>query len=378
MPTRRELEKAVVLLNQRYPHCRIAWGWDEARRRWTIPRSSVAIPAIVVDGDHGSLDDLGQTLDNIAGDRSLPSPLALVRGENYLGLRMSHAVGDGRTFNQVLAAVLHTAFSGEAYPWQLGPTHRFPLTQTILKTFGSEPRLLRAILADRPSRVALSPGKQTAWVPARRTLAVTITAEDKATILASTPGASWQSLLISILLPALNAEGIAVAPDISVIVDVRRYLSSQSLDGNFVTGVPFNIDHRDGPHAIAATLKATLTSGRPVATQAAATMHSGRSDAGRPTTTETALPVRVTFSAMGPPPEYASLPFLTGGPQVYAGGVEPDGPHGLTFLVLETTRNCMVTASFHQNVVSADAVRAALGALTCRRDGRLSHDAVKP
>jgi hypothetical protein len=190
------------------------------------------------------------------------------------------------------------------------------------------------------------------------------------------PGATWLAILISGLLRALHDVGVPVAQDISVVMDLRRYLSSQSLDGNFVIGVPLNIDHRCGPEAVTAMMKATIVSGRPVATQMLATLTSIRSRGCEATSVDPTQPVRVTFSGMGRPPQIDSLPFIPGRPPVYAGGVEPDGPHGLTFLISETSGASVVSASFHENVVPTHTVHAALTTTLHRLGGQSSEQAV--
>jgi len=379
MPSLAALERAVVMLTERFPACRLAWGWDENRRHWTIPTGATAPEGTVVDGGHVDVTSMGATLDRINGDPSLRQPLALIRFDDYLGLRMSHAIGDGRTFNEVFAAVLHTAITGEPYPWQLGPSHRFPLGSAILRTFGRHPGLVREAMSDKPIRSDAPPGDAVAWMPARRTLAAVIPAEDRAELIDEArrehPNSSWLGVVISRLLGALSASGVRVAPDISVVMDLRRYLPNPLLDGNFVAGVPLSIDHRYGPGDVTSTLNRTVASGRPLATQAMAT-RSIRSGRVEPWFVDPAAPVRVTFSAMGRPPQIDALPFLAGRPAIYAGGVEPDGPCGLTFLVSETSRTTVVSASFHDNVLPADAVRQALSTLAGAGSGHVSGQAV--
>ena len=379
MPSPAALERAVVMLTERFPACRLAWGWDDGRRRWTIPSGPNAADGIVVDGGHVDVTSIGATLDRIDGDPSLRQPLALIRFDDYLGLRMSHAIGDGRTFNEIFAAVLQTAITGEPYPWAIGPSHRFPLGSAILRTFGRHPGLVREALADKPIRGDADPVAAVAWTPARRTLAAVISADDRDELIGAArreaPNASWLGVVISRLLRALNASGVCVAPDVSVVVDLRRYLSNPPLDGNFVAGVPLSIDHRHGPGDVTTTLNATVASGRPLATQAMAT-RSIRSGRAEPRFVDPAAPVRVTFSAMGRPPQIDALPFVAGRPAIYAGGVEPDGPCGLTFLVSETSRTTVVSASFHDNVLPSDAVRQALSTLAGAGSGHVSGQAV--
>ena len=58
------------------------------------------------------------------------------------------------------------------------------------------------------------------------------------------------------------------------------------------------------------------------------------------------------------------IPFEAGGNQVYASSSEPDGPHGVTVVALHTREASLLSVSFHDNVVDAGRVDAALAALT--------------
>ncbi|CAN5747745.1 hypothetical protein BH09ACT8_BH09ACT8_37580 [soil metagenome] len=86
----------------------------------------------------------------------------------------------------------------------------------------------------------------------------------------------------------------------------------------------------------------------------------GGVDAGEPTEVDPGARPAVTFSSLGLSPEIDSLPFLPDAPTVYAGSVPADGPSGLTFLFIETSKVMTVTAIFHDNVIDPDLLDQAL------------------
>jgi hypothetical protein len=373
MPPADTVRAAVRSLTDRHPHSRLGWRLDAGGHRWITGGDS---DGLVVGRDWEPGEHVAGVLDAIATDDRLREPLALIRYPEFLGLRMSHSIGDGHMFNTIFSAVLGTALSGGPYPWDAHPRGRFPLGQAIVRTFGKRPSLVRAAVTDRPPLAeAQAAGRPQPWKPARRTAFASIPAADMDDIVArakqSTPGVTRAAVQMWVLLRSLRRCGLAIAPDVNLIVDLRRYLGPPPIDGNFVAGVPLRVDPALSLTELSATIRATMTSGRPLATGALTTLRRGRPPP-PPDTVDPAAPVRVTFSGMGRPPEIAGLPFLPGRPAVYTGGVEPDGPTGLTLLISETPATVAITASFHDNVIDATVVTDALRLATSDPIGVLS------
>jgi hypothetical protein len=365
MPSVADLERAVVTLSQRFPHCRLGWGLDDPKRHWVIPTGPGGgkLGAVVVERSRAGHADLGETLDSMVSDSRVDAPLTLFRFEEHFGLRMSHEYGDGRFYDEAIGALM-TVAAGGSESWNMGPTNRFPLTTALARTFGSDPRRVLAAVADRPQRVVpVASSTPVPWTRARRTCAAVIPNELREQMIdwgrTAAPGASWFSLLVSMLLRSMEVAGMRVSDDVAIVMDLRRFLRSRGLDGNFVIGVPFAITYRTSPETIGTMIRSAVTSGRPVAAQAAAALRGWRGGSAPVSFDATRLP-RVTFTSVGAPPRMNSLSFRPGEPAVVSGSVEPEGPHGLTFLVSETPDTCAVTASFHENVIDAELVTEAL------------------
>ena len=369
MPSTPELERAISALGQRYPHCRLGWGLDESKRHWLVPtqRGLSSFGAVVVERSRAGHASLGETLDSMVQDRSVDAPLAVFRYDNHFGLRMSHEYGDGRFYDEAIGAIMTAAGSTGAVSWNIGPTTRFPLTNAVLRTFGSTPRRALAAVADRPKQpvppTPQSGRKTVAWAPARKTESAVLPNALREQMIewgrTAAPGASWFSLLVSMLLRSMEVAGMRIADDLSIVMDLRRFLKSGDLDGNFVVGVPFNVNFRTPPAELGGLIRSAVVSGRPVAGQASSALRGFRRGTAPVSADSTRLP-RVTFTSVGAPSRVNSLPFLDGQPSTCAGSVEPEGPHGLTFLISETPETCVVTASFHENVIDPVVVSEAL------------------
>lgn len=372
MPPADTVRAAVRTLTDRNPDSRLNWRLNTTRRRWM---TSGDADGLVVERDWEPGEPVAGILDAIACDHGLREPLALIRYPDFLGLRMSHSIGDGRMFNTIFSAVLGTALSGEPAPWDVHRAGRYPLGRAIVRTFGARPSLIRAAIADRPPPTEEHATEPQPWKPARRTVFASIPAAEMDDIVScakkSTPQATRAAVQMWVLLRSLRLCGLAIAPDANLIVDLRRYLGGPPIDGNFVAGVPLRVDPAMSLKELAATISATMASGRPLATQALTTLRRG-GPIPLPDTADSAAAARVTFSGMGRPPEIAGLPFLAGRSAVYTGGVEPDGPAGLTLLISETPATVSITASFHDNVIDATVVTDALQLATSDPRGVLS------
>ena len=124
----------------RYPHSRLAWGFEDAKRRWRTDRAVESIGVVERDWDSGLR--VGNVLDGIARDESLEPPLTFIRYPDHWGMRMSHSLGDGPMFITVLAAPLMTAVAKQQLPWPASPGGRMPLLSAAWRTFGRHPYLV--------------------------------------------------------------------------------------------------------------------------------------------------------------------------------------------------------------------------------------------
>jgi len=363
MPSVHDLRAAVRRLASCHPQSRLTWRLDETKRHWLNDRD---VESVVVERDWDDGCDGGAILDAMERDESLDPPLVLIRYPNYIGLKMMHSVGDGRMFLTVISAVLTTATTGEVAPWPAEPGGRFPLIKASANTFGRRPLQIKSAVDDRFQLPAEEPGihqRIENWAPSRRTVHVPLLRKQADEFFSwakeHAPRASRFALQIALILRAVDRVGIAASPDVRVIVDLRRYLGWKYIDGNFVAGVPMQIEPDMSAEVISSTMRATMASGRPLLNQILATVRGGTATS-RATSVDLGERPRLSFTNMGSSPEIDRLPFLTNLPPVYGGSVPPAGPHGLTFLFAEAPALLTLNATFHDNVVDPALVREAL------------------
>jgi hypothetical protein len=361
MPSTEALRHAVTALAKHYPRSRLTWSIDRTKRRWVNNRTAASI---VTERSWDERKSIGAVLDAMARDVSLDPPLTLIRYPNHLGLKMSHSIGDGAMSLTVIASVLQTATCPEVARWPAQPGGRFPLIVAGCRTFGRHPPLVRSAIRDRHRFSAdASPTVTRSWTPSRRTIYTTIGRGGTQEIYSwrdeFAPTATRFALHVSLLLRALRRVGLEVASDPRVVVDLRHYLGSRLIDGNFVAGVPMRIGWQMTPEQIATTVKATIASGRPLANQMLTSLRVGTAMP-LATSVDPDGPPRVTFSYFGRPPLIERLPYLPDDQPVYGGSVEPDGPWGLTFLHAENAGVTPIAAIFHDNAIDPAVMEKAM------------------
>jgi hypothetical protein len=370
MPPLEDVRGAVAKLTDQYPRSRINWRLDPTGRFWQSDRTP---ESIVTERTWHPGVAIGETLDMIVRDTSLQSPLSLIRFDNHLGLKMSHGIGDGRIYAAILAAVAHTALTGEVPAWAAHPSGRFPLAAAACRTFGRHPSVIKAAMDDRYRKEYHSLTAPTRPWSASRCTIVTSIPRSGGDEIGAKIGANRLGVQICLTLRALRDVRIKVASDINIVVDLRRYLGWHFIDGNFLAGVPISVTPEMTPEQISATIKATIRSGRPLAGQVLSSLRTGGGGAVE-SSVDADGPVRATFSSLATP-ECDRLPRLPGHPLLAAASVEPAGPLGLTFLIVETADSTWINAAFHDNVIDAGRVEGAMKSLVADPAGLLCEQA---
>jgi hypothetical protein len=373
MPPVDVIRDAVAAVGDRHEHSRLAWGFDDAKRRWLTPRP---MESVVVERDWDERLDYGRIVDGVAADESLEPPLTFVRFPDHFAMKMSHSLGDGLMFVTVVAAVMLAAATGDVVPWPTKPAGRLPLLRAGLRTFGRNPALVRAALKDRPPPIAVETASRTRpWQPSRHSVHAYLPPDKSGEVYSwaaeHASGASRFAVQTALLMAGLRRVGMELSDDIRVMVDLRSYLGAGLIDGNFFAGVPMQLHWNMTPEQIAQTVKATKASGRPLAKQMVTSLRVGSAIPPRTVVEEDALP-QVTFSYVGAPPQIDMLPYLPGHEPVYASRVEPGGPNGLTFLQGHCRGGMLLTACFHDNVIDAELVTAAMALVGSDPIGLLS------
>jgi hypothetical protein len=362
-PSVDEIRTAVARLVDAYPHSRLNWRIDG--RRWVADRSP---ETIVVEDDADPAWDIAEMLDATWRRYADRGPLTFVRYPNHIGMVLSHALGDGSVFLEMMGAVAHTAFTGELATWSAQPSGSLPLATAGLRTFGRHPAMIRKAVADKvsPDEPTVS-GAVVPWRPSRRTVGVvfpkTISDEMVDWGKRFTPSPSRFALLTCALLRAMSEAGIAVSRDVHMLVDLRKYLGGDPINGNFIADVPMRIGTHTPPQDVAAVIRTTLSSGRPLANAILTSMRAGgrrRRAATDPDSYDPGGLPTVTVSAVSASGYVNRLPFFDDQPAIYAACGLPAGPHGVTFGVGHTHRTTALTANFHDNVMDATRMQSVL------------------
>ena len=374
MPSVCELHTAVEQVAEQYPSSRMRWGFNATRDRWLQERP---LESIVV--ERAQLDSSGfaATIDGIARDTSLDPPLTLVKYPNHLGMKMSHSLGDGLIFVSVIAAVMLSAVNGVPLPWPTIGGGRAPLVRAALRTFGRHPSLLMAAVRDRyvADDAAKEEVRVTGWESSRRTVYTAVPADLTSAVYKwaadKMPGASRFGVQAALYMRALHQVGLKVSSDTRVMVDLRGYIGSRLIDGNFFAGVPVRLTPNMTAEEVTVTVRRTKSSGRPLVNQLITAARVGKPGPHHTMVNTSALP-QLTLSYLGAPTQVDTLPYQSAQPPVYAASVEPGGPLGLTFVHGHCAGQMILNSCFHDNVVDAELVRKAHDAMTTDPIGLLT------
>jgi hypothetical protein len=291
----------------------------------------------------------------------------LVRG-GFVGVRMSHAVGDGRVLNALLPHLL-----GVTVIEPLRRT-RLPLARAAARWYGADPRRLRTMLTvPRPVLPGFPPGAPVRpWCPdpcshyarSRDDLLPEVRAwRDR-----HLPGVSVAAVLFAATRAAFEECGLAPGhPGLMIQVDARRYLPPAAVvRGNFTAAQYVEpADARD-PRAVHEALGAAIAAGRPLTTLALRHLRAlcdlraarpGRRTAARPDTVRVdPLPV-LTMTHHGRL-DYGGLPWACPpGDRVLMSAPTTDGADGVTVSYLELAGALHVNVAYHRSTFDETAMR---------------------
>jgi hypothetical protein len=380
------LREALIALHRRYPrHPSVCLLDRSARRR--IPVGAAEFAARVAD-DVAELDwpppggtdtgparpgaVAGALRDALVGWPLGDRPLRMLVCRDFVGIRMSHTVGDGRVFNTLTPELLIAAAAGRPPRLPFPRPTRLPLARAALRFFGRDPRRVAALLTTpRPVLAGPSPDEPTRpWQPDVSSHYVR-SDQDVLDRLRqwrdrNLPGVSGAALLFAAACAAF--EEVGLRPDgagIMILVDARRYLSSTAtVDGNFAAAQYVSpTDPRD-PRAIQQTMGATVASGRPLSTLALRDLYSlRRSRPARPGGPDRvrASPVpQLTLTHIGRLGEYAGLPWACPpAGRTLASAPTPGGPEAVTATFAELAGAIHLNVTFHRSTFDDRAVRTA-------------------
>lgn len=391
--SRADLVRAVATVARRHPSSRIAYQGAPSGGGWIVGAADPGRWAsdVVVSWDRGLADGLGAVYTDLARRTDLPFPLAVVMCGDHVALRVTHALGDGRLVENLLAAIVQVAAGGDAEYLDRSPA-RAPLAKGLVRFAVRNPRaavrgagaVVSRGLAVRSAQARRPPGTRVHWAPDKVVTYARMSPGDFAALRRwrreAAPGCSTAVVQLVLIVRALLDAGVQLDDRVMVPFDARRYLRPGAyVPGNFSIGVPIEIPHGTTLSSVGDQLVEAAATGRPLTALASAYLR--RREAGTTATERDpeARP-RLAFTHLGRPRVLEGLPWQPDAQRVYSGSVEPAGPEGITAAVTEVGGAMHVSFTYHRNVVdealvvqAAELVESAAVALLA--DGSTKHPA---
>lgn len=350
--------------------CRI----DQAAMRW-VPLSGAdfAVYRHRLVADAGGTGDPADadTVTRLLIDEPLDErPMLLVVRGGYIGLKLSHVVGDGRVVNALLPELLHATAADRPPRPPFPAATRLPAVRAIARHFSRHPTgLAAAVRREQPP--GPPPGEPTVdWKPAVEYCSVrsaTALRAARAWRDAHAPGVSAASVLFAATTAALARCGLDPKPGMVVLVDARRYLPpGATVDGNFSWGQYLRPADPADPRQVYAALGGELAGGRPAMMIGlrAARLTLSRA-AAAPHAAPRTVPARprpaLTLTHIGRLDPYRDLPW-TGPAEEWRNISVPtvSGPEAITVSFSELGSTLYVNASFHGSTFDPAPVRRAV------------------
>ncbi len=310
---------------------------------------------------------------HLVGVRLADRPLVLAVGGGFVGLKLSHAVGDGRVVNAVLPALIRAA-ARRVPAQQPPPSGRLPLVRAALHHFGRHPgRVPGALVVSRPPGDA--PGDAVEWradpdyVSIGSTNALTDIRSFRDRRL---PGVSTAAIQFAALAAALERTGLPPrGPGVVVLVDAWRYLpAGYGADGNFSWGLYLRPASLTDPKAVHEALTTQLYAGSALAALALRTGRLLLSPGAPPLPAPDRVPAeprpRLSLTHIGRLDAYLDLPWACPPEQRRNISVPTtSGPEAITASFSELAGVLHLNLSFHRSTFDSRAVREA-AELACR------------
>jgi hypothetical protein len=307
--------------------------------------------------------------DAVAALRLDDRPLKVLVCNDFVGIRMSHSVGDGRVFNTLVPEILGAGAAGRAPRLPFPRPTRLPLARACLRFFGRDPRRV-ATLLKMPRPVLPEPAAdepRRAWQPDVCSTYVRSDADVLGTLRqwrdTHRPGVSGAALLFAATGAAFEECGLDPSgPGIMVLVDARRYLSKNAtVDGNFAPAQYVVPSDTLDPRAIHEVMSAAVAAGRPLSSLALRDLYSLRPGTGTPTEpTQVRLrpSPQLTLTHIGRLEEYSGLPWACPPAQrMMLSAPTPGGPEAVTVTFAEMAGAIHLNVTFHRSTFEEKAVR---------------------
>jgi len=296
------------------------------------------------------------------GDR----PVRVLLHRGFAGIRVSHAIGDGRVFSALVPRLFGAAIEPSPRPVRL------PLLRAAVSYFGRDPRRVGALLRV-PRPVLPEPGPHEPsrpWRPdpashyARST--VDLLPRLREWRAARLPGVSTAAVLFAAARAAFEECGLAPDhPGLMVLMDARRYVPERFaggfVGGNFTAAQYLEPSDPRDPRAVHEAIGAAVAAGRPLTSLALRDLHGLRGRvAPVPDRVRVNAAPRLTLTHVGRLDGFAGLPWACPpAGRVLMSAPTPGGTEGVTVSFAELDGAIHVNVTYHRSTFDEAAVRRA-------------------
>lgn len=348
---------------------------DRKRFRW-VPVPDESLPEflreVVIAASPVSCQDLAtRLLRHPLRDR----PILIMTGRGYVGFRLCHAVGDGRTMNSLIPDLLRAASTGGCPPRPQPCSPHLPLISASLRNLGRLSRHPRHLRLRRPPAMGLphaDPGRswwpQATYHSGRSALALSHMRQWRDH---HAPGVSAASMLAAAMWNAFAMEGIiSRRAGLTVLIDLRRFLRPGArVNGNFSWGQYIVPRDPTDPRSVHQCLTSELSGGGAVFMMAMRNARlvltrGQRGNAPPDVVIPTAAEMELTLTHVGRLDNYAALPW-SGPPHLWhnISAPPPSGPLGITVSTSELCGTLHVNVGFHLSTFDRSAIAASVDRL---------------
>lgn len=380
VPDLESLRWAFCRLAELGDRTRLGFTIDADRTHWRFDPASLQALAetVVIEREAPEVDaqtpesevlELANRLfDELSGIPGSEATL-VIRAGNFLMYHQNHAIGDAQPILNSLSALVQVAAGGAVPAWAGQDVTRNPIRRAFANTFGPGKRrflpLIRQRLVSRTrTAAAVRPVFNGTLLGPDLAAHVAVLEPDswvrvKQWRRQHAPQASMASIYLVMARRALQAAGVPMSGETTVLYDCRRHLPAGThVRGNLVVG--FNHQLPDEPSAAGAVIAETADSGRALLTLASATLKRQRISGPAPGPVNPVSTQSNLAYVFGPRHRgIEMLPWLRR--DLCSIGVRSATSDlaGITLSVMFLAGRLSVSWSFHRNVIDVATVQAA-------------------
>ncbi|MGE2834439.1 hypothetical protein [Mycobacterium sp. SMC-4] len=372
LPSADLLTQRLLAMAHAGPEARVGLIPSTTSTRWRFAPESVAGAVHTI-----SRAPQSEPTELVAHLRRLPpTSLRVLAADDYLALDFSHGLGEIPLLDLLIAVLLGVVDPADDTLWKPYRHTTPPLVSAAARAIGLSPhRLLPLWRQHRRHAGTVStsdPPSSTTVASSTSTRVLRIPEHDVNDIRVQRdshlPGVSLFAAYTCALHAAFADEGFDIEPEVTVPVDVRRYLpQGRGTLGSFSAGLSFPVEHADPRHLHDAMTDATRIA-RPVANLVAGTVkaHVALRSGAQPVRTAPARPrMRLLHSSVGEVPRSAWSFSDPAHARVLVAS-DPAGPCGVTVTTSSVLGTAWLTAEFHDAVFDPERIGAALATVPAR------------